>query len=227
MEIEVFVNIFEIMGTIAFASSGALTAVKCGMDLLGVNVLAIITAAGGGIIRDIMIGSLPPSMFSSPICILVSLLTANIIFIILTAVCKRNRLTRFTEIYDKIMPVLDTIGLAVFTVTGINAGIACGHGDNYILLIFSGVVTGVGGGVIRDIMADRKPYIFVSQIYACASVIGAAAFIPIHHFYGFIAAGASCFVTVILVRSLAIVFRWNLPHISSRNFQNGKGDQIK
>lgn len=227
MEIDVFVNILEVTGTVAFASSGALTAIKCGMDLLGVNVLALVTAAGGGVIRDITIGRLPPSMFSSPICILVSLLTANLIFIILHAVCKSNKLTRFTDIYDKIMPILDTIGLAVFTVTGISAGIDSGFGPNYILLIFSGAVTGVGGGVIRDIMADKKPYIFVGQIYACAAVIGAVVFLPIYHIFGFIAAGAACFITVALIRSMAIVFRWNLPHISSKNFRNSKGDQVK
>lgn len=224
MEIDIFVNILEVTGTVAFASSGALTAVQCGMDLLGVNVLALVTAAGGGVIRDIIIGRLPPAMFSSSVCILVSLLTANLIFIILKAACKKNRLTRFTGIYDKIMPVLDTIGLAVFTVTGISAGIASGYGSNYFLLIFSGTVTGVGGGVIRDIMADRKPYIFVSQIYACAAVIGAAVFLPVYHLTGFIAAGAACFITVALIRSLAILFRWNLPHISSKNFRNSKGE---
>lgn len=224
MEINDFVNILEVTGTIAFASSGALTAVQCGMDLLGVNVLALVTAAGGGVIRDIIIGRLPPALFFSPLCILVSLLTANLIFIILRSACRKNKLSRFTDIYDRIMPVLDTVGLAVFTVTGINAGIELGYAQNYLLLIFSGTVTGVGGGVLRDIMADRKPYIFVSQIYACAAVIGAVIFLPVYHLFGFIAAGAACFVTVALIRSLAILFRWNLPHISSKNFKNIKGE---
>ncbi|MGN0637892.1 MAG: trimeric intracellular cation channel family protein [Huintestinicola sp.] len=224
MEIDIFVNILEVTGTVAFASSGALTAVQCGMDLLGVNVLALVTAAGGGVIRDIIIGRLPPAMFSSPLCILVSLFTANLIFIILKAACKKNKLSRFTDIYDRIMPVLDTVGLSVFTVTGINAGIDLGYSTNYFLLVFSGTVTGVGGGVIRDIMADRKPYIFVSQIYACAAVVGAVVFLPVYHLCGFIAAGAACFLTVAVIRSLAIFFRWNLPHISSKNFRNSKGE---
>lgn len=224
MEIDYFVKLLEITGTAAFASSGALTAVSCGMDLLGVNILALVTASGGGVIRDIIIGSLPPAVFSSPIYILVSLVTANLIFIILKAVCQKDKLSRFTNIFEKVMTVLDTIGLAVFTVTGINAGIMSGYGTSSILLIFSGTITGVGGGILRDIMANKKPDILVSRIYACASIIGAAAFLPIYHRFGFIAAGTACFITVTLIRSMAIIFGWNLPHISG-SLKNNKGEK--
>lgn len=224
MEIDIFVNILEAIGTVAFASSGALTAVQCGMDLFGINVLALVTAAGGGVVRDIIIGRLPPAMFFSPLCIFLSFITASFIFVILKAECRKNDMSRFADIYEKTMSVLDTVGLAVFTVTGINAGIDLGYENELFLLVFSGVITGVGGGVLRDILADKKPFILVSQVYASATVIGAMIFLPVYRYFGFIAAGIACFITVVLIRSFAVCFRWNLPHISDNNFKNIKGE---
>ena len=77
------------------------------------------------------------------------------------------------ETYDKFMLVLDSVGLGIFTVVGVNAGIRQGHMDNAFLLVFLGTITGVGGGLLRDMMASVPPYIFVKHIYACASIVGA------------------------------------------------------
>ncbi|MGN1480957.1 trimeric intracellular cation channel family protein [Porcipelethomonas sp.] len=211
-KIDIIIFIMEIAGTAAFAVSGAVTAVKNRMDLLGVNVLAVITASGGGVLRDIILGVTPPRIFTDYLYIIISLITANIIFIILYITQNNKSGAVLTELYDIIMKIFDTIGLAVFTVTGINAAIELGY-DSFMLLTFSGVITGVGGGTLRDIIANRRPYILVKHVYACASALGASAFYFVRLYFGFIPGACTCFMLTVSIRVLAILFNWNLPGI--------------
>ena len=202
----------EIIGTVAFASSGTLTAFKKNMDIFGVNVLAIITAVGGGCIRDLIIGRTPPVMFIRPIYAIVAMITCNLLFALFY--WKKALLNhRFMAIYEKLMLVLDAIGLGIFTVTGVSTGMEMGYGDNLFLLLFLGVITGVGGGVLRDVLATQKPYILVRHVYACASLSGAllcALLWPL----GSIPAMWIGAVTVLTIRILALIFHWNLPRIT-------------
>ncbi|MBE5883616.1 MAG: trimeric intracellular cation channel family protein [Lachnospiraceae bacterium] len=204
--------LMEIIGTIAFASSGALTAMKKNMDIFGVNVLAIITAVGGGCIRDLIIGQTPPIMFIEPIYALVAMITCNLLFLVLYL--NRKLFTNsFMQKYEKLMLLLDAIGLGIFTVIGVSTGMHTAYSDNLFLIIFLGVITGVGGGVLRDILATQKPYILVRHVYACASLIGAilcALLWPV----GDVPAMGIGAIAVLIIRLLAMKFRWNLPKLN-------------
>ncbi|MBR7059372.1 MAG: TRIC cation channel family protein, partial [Neisseriaceae bacterium] len=122
------IYIAEIIGTIAFASSGALLAIRKNMDLLGVIVLGMTTALGGGLLRDLVLDIHPPRMFENPSYTVVAILTSLILFIYIyfhRYVLYRN----FINIYEKIMNFLDALGLGIFTVVGINTALSVNMGD--------------------------------------------------------------------------------------------------
>lgn len=203
--------IMEIIGTIAFASSGAMIAFRKNMDIFGVNVLSIITAVGGGCIRDLIIGRTPPIMFIRPIYAMVAMITCNLLFLLFF--CNKKLLkNRFMTTYERLMLILDAVGLGIFTVTGVSTGMNTGYGDNLFLLLFLGVITGVGGGVLRDVLATQKPYILVKHVYACASLLGALVCILLWNL-GSIPAMWIGTATVLAIRIPAMIFRWNLPKL--------------
>ena len=212
---ELHTNIFfliEIIGTIAFASSGAMVAVRKKLDLFGIIVLGVITAVGGGMIRDLMIGSIPPNMFRNPIYVFAAFVTVLIMFLIFR--CRPHLLgSHYMESYEKVMNILDAIGLGAFTVTGIDTGIDAGYGEYHFLIIFLGVITGIGGGILRDIMAGETPFVLKKHVYACASVIGAVSCVWIYRETGQIAAMSASSAIVIIIRFLAAYYHWNLPRI--------------
>lgn len=169
---ETIIFIMEMLGTVAFAASGAMVGVGRNMDIFGISVLGVVTAVGGGMIRDIVLGIIPPGVFQNPVYALVATITSCIVFGVMYL--KREILEgNFRIVYDRIMLIMDTIGLGIFTVVGVNTGIKQGYTDNTFLLVFLGTITGVGGGLLRDMMAGVPPYIFVRHIYACASIVGA------------------------------------------------------
>ena len=200
--------IFEIIGTISFAVSGAMTAINKKMDIFGVIILGTITAVGGGAIRDLVLGINPPVTFTSPVYAVVAAVTAIVVFI--PAVLKF--LHKKKVIYDYVLFVMDSLGLAVFTVIGIQTAVSNTSGFNWFLLLFVGVITGIGGGVLRDIMAGNIPYIFVKHFYASASLIGAAVCIVLWNLIGQEWAMILGSATVFVLRILAARFRWTLPH---------------
>lgn len=167
----IFIIILELIGTVAFSASGAMVAIKKHMDIFGVMILGLVTAVGGGIIRDLTLGITPPATFRDPIYAAAALITAAIVF--LPAV--QRLLERHQRTYDIAMLLMDSIGLGIFTVIGVQAAFAQSSSHGIFLLVFVGVITGVGGGVLRDVMAGNMPYIFVKHIYACASLVGALA----------------------------------------------------
>ena len=206
--------IMEMIGTIAFAASGAMVAVDCAMDIFGVIVLGVTTAVGGGAIRDMILGIVPPAMFQDPIYTIVAMVTAGIVFMILYL--KKELLQGHNrETYDRIMLVMDSVGLGIFTVVGVNTGIAHGYTDYTFLLVFLGTITGVGGGLLRDVMAGVPPYILVKHIYACASIVGAIVCVILYRHYGAVVSMVGASVVVVLIRYLAAHYRWNLPHPKS------------
>ena len=211
MNFNVLTLIMELIGTIAFASSGAMLAIQKEMDLFGVCVLGVTTSVGGGMIRDLLLGIIPPGMFRKPIYISVAILTSILLFFIIYT--RRNiKNEKIAEAYNKIMMVFDTVGLGIFTVVGIHTGRKEGY-EQIFLLIFLGVITGVGGGLLRDMMAQEMPYILTKHIYACASISGAAVCVMSDSMLGDFWSMTVGMTVVMLVRFLATRYRWNLPKI--------------
>lgn len=209
---DILIYIMEMLGSVAFASSGAMLGIERKMDLFGVNVLGVTTAAGGGMIRDLILGITPPVMFQDASYALAAVATSTILFFI---VYIRQQLFSgsLAVWYDRIMLICDTIGLGIFTVVGSSAAIDAGYGDNRFLIVFVGVLTGVGGGMIRDMMAGTMPYIFVKHIYAVASLAGGLLFALIYPYLPRLGSMMTGAVFVMLLRYFAARYRWNLPRI--------------
>ena len=202
----------EIIGTIAFASSGAMVAVRKKLDLFGIIVLGVITAVGGGMIRDLLIGSIPPTMFYHPVYVLTAFLTVLIMFLLFRF---RPILleSRYMDTYEKVMNILDAVGLGAFTVIGVDTGVNAGYGAYHFLIIFLGVITGIGGGILRDIMAGETPFVLKKHVYACASISGACLYAFLLQFTHSDYAMLFSALLVIAIRILASHYRWNLPGI--------------
>ncbi len=208
----VIVFSMELMGTVAFAASGAMTGINCKMDIFGVCVLGVITAVGGGMTRDVFLGNVPGAL-TKPVYVIAALVTAIVVFALVYF--KRNLLQGTVGVlYDRIMLIMDSIGLGIFTVMGVMTGIGQGYLDNTFLLTVLGTLTGVGGGLLRDVMAGQPPYIFVKHVYACASVAGAVSCVWIYRIFGQIPAMVTGSVLVIGIRFLAAYYHWNLPRIT-------------
>jgi len=201
--------IFEVMGTIAFAISGAMIAIRHKMDLFGVAMLGLVTATGGGVIRDVIIGDTPPRVFRDSRYAMLAFGTALLVFIVLRF-AKRLPAGRFSSVLDRLYFLSDTLGLAAFTVLGIRSV----GGENGTLLLFVGVITGVGGGVLRDVFCGAVPSIFREHIYALASAAGAVCYIlllrtPLPETASMLAG----FGVVFIIRCLAAHYHWNLPKV--------------
>lgn len=199
--------LFEIVGTVAFAISGAMTGMKKKMDIFGVAILGLTTAVGGGALRDIILGNTPPVMFRDPVYAVIAILTSVILF--LPAV--QRLILRIHGLYDSLMLLMDSVGLGIFTVVGIRTAYAAVTDPGWFLLLFVGVVTGVGGGVLRDVMAGDTPYVFVKHFYACASLLGAVVCILLWTLAGQTVAMAAGAAAVVALRYLAVKYRWSLP----------------
>ena len=210
-------SVFEIIGSIAFAISGSMLAIKKEMDLFGILILGIVTSVGGGAIRDIVIGNTPPAMFQNPKCTVISSITAMIVFISWKIyIRKRNlfseKITRRTDImYHNLLFLSDTLGLAAFTILGMEATISFLHTDQFLLIAFVGLITGVGGGILRDLLAGEIPYVLQKHIYATACIFGIIGYYILYHFMPESAAALIGFCLVLVVRYLAKHFEWNLP----------------
>lgn len=204
----------EIIGTIAFASSGAMVAIRKKLDLFGIIVLGVVTAAGGGMIRDLMIGDIPPNMFRNPVYVFTAFVTVLVLFLLFRL---RPFLlgSRYMETYEKVMNILDAVGLGAFTVIGVDTGINRGYGEYHFLIIFLGVITGIGGGILRDIMAVETPFVLKKHVYACASISGACLYVLLLQFTHSDYAMLFSALLVVAIRILASHFHWNLPGIKN------------
>ena len=209
-----FIFILELIGTVAFASSGAMIAIEKKMDIFGVNVLGATTAVGGGIMRDIILGLTPPGAFSHPVYVLVAALTSTILFVIAYAKPTAFESRVKTDYYDKLIFWCDTAGLGIFTVVGIQAAVRAVGGENVFFFVFIGTLTGVGGGVLRDIMAGETPYILVKHIYACAAIAGGIVCVVGRTAFGEAYGTILGLAATVLLRFLAAHFRWNLMRVS-------------
>lgn len=198
----------EIIGTIAFASSGAMLGIRKNLDLFGVIVLGLCVAVGGGILRDIILGLTPPGAFRDPSYALVALATSVLLFFLVY--WKQEILnSRYLAVYEKVMNYCDAVGLGIFTVIGVYNAWSLGYRGRFFL-IFLGMLTGIGGGMIRDVLANTMPFVLHKHIYAVAALAGAFVCTMLigRHLYAAMAAG--CMV-IILIRLLASRFCWDLP----------------
>lgn len=204
---DVLVFVLELIGTVAFAVSGAIVGIKKQMDLFGVIVLGICTAVGGGIVRDLILGVTPPVTFQNP----VYTLTAAAVSVLMFLPHMRARIGRHEPVFDRLLLVMDAVGLGVFTVVGVQCAYQQSEDYTLFLLIFVGLITGVGGGVLRDVFSGERPYIFVRHFYACASIIGALICALCWNRLGANAAMLFGAAAIVVLRLLAAYYHWSLP----------------
>lgn len=214
MEITTTMFILEILGTIAFAVSGALAGIRKEMDILGVAIIAIVTATAGGAIRDITLGITPPSVFRDPIYLIVVLITVTI-FLLGLRLRKFNSplVTKPIRFLEILINTSDAIGLGVFTISGVSVAISSGYGDNVFLVLFVGTITGVGGGILRDVFTMRIPSVFVRHIYALASMIGALIFFILRIYIYRSLAMIISVVIIVIIRFISHRYKLSLPKI--------------
>ena len=167
----------------------------------------ITTGVGGGIIRDLIVGNNPPLTFQDPVYLVVSIITSIIVFLPII----RTWIFRETRFYEALMLLFDSIGLGIFTVNGIQTAYQSTNIHGIILLAFVGVITGCGGGVLRDMMAGDRPYIFVKHFYASASLLGALACILLWNRIGYGGAMLLGATLIVVLRMLAARKHWSLP----------------
>ena len=216
--------ILEIVGTVAFAVSGALVSIKAKLDMLGVVLLGGITAVGGGIIRDIIIGRTPPAVFSRSYIILIAVAVSVVVFII--SYIRRRNFTEMRKKIEHINNLFDALGLAAFSVMGTETAFACGLEDKILLSVTLGVLTGVGGGLVRDILVNDTPYILKKHVYALVSILGSLMYYILRLNLGeSIISIAIPVITIVVLRIFAAKYRWSLPrvHIEDDISQN-KGE---
>jgi uncharacterized membrane protein YeiH len=197
----------EIIGTIAFAISGAIVGIQKKMDIFGVCILGVTASVGGGILRDLILNITPPAAFRNPAFAVTAVLVSVLFFIPSVRTAFEHR----KKIYDALILMMDSIGLGLFTVVGVQVATDAMSERNLFLVTFVGVLTGVGGGLLRDIFAGNTPYIFIKHFYACASIIGAWTCALLWPVTGAVPAMAAGAVLTVILRMLAARFRWSLP----------------
>ncbi|WP_199117846.1 trimeric intracellular cation channel family protein [Pedobacter sp. ASV28] len=195
----------DLAGTFVFAISGAVAAKQRGLDLFGICAVAFMVACGGGIIRDLCIGAIPPTGLSNWRYLVAAIMAAGMTIGLYPFVQRLNH------------PVLffDALGLSLFAVTGAQKSLAYGHNAEVAVLL--GITTAVGGGVLRDILLNRIPIIFEKEIYASAALIGASIVVLGNHLKWISNDWASIIALIICfgLRLLALRYHWNLPIYSN------------
>lgn len=206
MHLVVFNTLLEetlnLIGTFAFAISGALLAARKNYDIVGMVVLAEITAIGGGVIRDLVIGAVPPVAFTNVSYLWIPLLATALTFF---AHVQMNRLKAAVLVFD-------AAGLAVFCISGTTKALAYGLGP--VPAIALGVLSAVGGGIMRDVLAHEEPSVLRAEsgLYALPAFLGSAIVVVIPHLpiNGSLAAGLIA-IFVFILRLLALRYGWNAP----------------
>jgi len=201
--------ILEIIGVFSFSITGALMAIDKENDFVGVIFLAIITSFGGGMLRDIFIGNIPPIFFTLYYEIIVCVVTAIAVFIL--ASIFKKQYVKNEKFVETVNNYFDALGLGVFVISGVklcmNAGVT-----NPLLIIIMGMLSGTGGSMMRDIIMREVPQLLRKRIYLVAAIAGATLYYLLVRLG--VADGIAMPVGAILIvaiRILATVFKWNLP----------------
>jgi len=206
---QTFFLILETVGVISFAISGAIAAIDKEIDLFGVLLLSLVTSFGGGIMRDVLIGN-HPAFFTSYFHIFCGAVTALTVFF--TAAVFKNKYVEREKLVDATNNYFDAIGLGIFSVMGARICIASGY-DSALIAIFLGMITGVGGGMIRDVCLCEIPFVLKKHVYAVAAIFGASLYYILHSFSS-LPEEISMLVgvgTVFLIRILSTAFKLNVP----------------
>ena len=204
---ELFIYVLDLFGTMAFAVTGAFKAIEKKFDIVGIIILATITGVAGGTIRDVIIGKVPPNSIADPAYIAITVATGFVIFLLF------SRLKKHWNLFLK----FDAIGLGVFTIIGATFAYNI-FGLNFLAIAFSGIVTAIGGGILRDVFVQETPIVFVKELYASASFIGVVVF------YFILVLDGSLYIATILgiiittgLRMVAMKYNWNLPTVHSND----------
>lgn len=205
-ELHTLYYFLDLAGTFVFAISGAVAAKQRGLDLFGICAIAFTVACGGGIIRDLCIGAIPPTGISNWIYLATAILAAGMTISLYRLVLRLNQ------------PVLffDALGLSLFAVTGAQKSLAYGYNAEVAILL--GITTAVGGGVLRDILLNRIPVILEKEIYASAALIGALIMVLGDHFQ-WISNDLTSIIALVVcfgLRLLSLRYHWNLPVYSDK-----------
>ena len=195
-------ELIDVLGTIAFAISGVLAALKKRYDIFGVIIVATVTSVGGGTLRDVLIGKTPVNW----------LLNINFVYIILGTVIFAVAFRNWLKYIRRSLFLFDTIGIALYTVTGVQIGLSIGLDP--VICVALGTMTACFGGVIRDILCGELPIIFRKEIYASACIVGGTVLVLLEHLQMYpewvsVIAGS----IVISIRVLAVVYKLSLPSL--------------
>jgi uncharacterized membrane protein YeiH len=200
-----FLYALDLLGTASFAVSGALAGIQRRMDLLGVVVLGLVTATGGGTLRDVLLGDVPPFCFKDENYFIVSIVFALAVFFF----------HRLLDFLHKPLLYFDALGLATFLVIG--TGKALEFEAGFIVAVMAGVMTATAGGLVRDVLTNHVPLILQKEIYATACIIGGIIYYLLYimgismNVSSIIAA-----LTVLVIRIIAIHHNWSLPVAGGR-----------
>lgn len=206
------ITVMEWIGTVAFAVSGSLIAISCSLDLFGVIIVGCITAVGGGITRDLLIGNTPPLIFSNSEALLLAFITTLVVFWV--AHINSKKFSGLRAKIEHMNVFFDAVGLSAFSITGTEIACAADFSGNALLAIAMGVITGIGGGILRDVLVNKKPYVLTKHIYAVASILGSGLYYLIKTYTAYETAGTLIAVSItVLIRLLAAKFRWKLPKV--------------
>ncbi len=200
--IDGFISILDYLGTAAFAITGASKAIEHKADIFGIIVLATVVGVAGGITRDVIFGRFPTA-FSDPIYVSITVITGIVMFFLYSYFKKRMN----------VWLVFDAIGLGVFSIIGASIAYQI-VGLDFLPMLFGGVITAIGGGILRDVFVREIPIVFVKEVYAIASIIGIVIFYIILSYGGDMQVASIIGIIVATgIRLLAMKYNWNLPKV--------------
>lgn len=210
---DLFLFIIEVVGTFAFAISGIRLAAYKKFDLFGAYTVGLVTATGGGTLRDVLL-DIPVFWMQTPTYLAITFLSLMIVVVF------RHMLVK----HDKMLFVFDTVGLALFVVIGIQKTLAADY-PMWVAVVM-GILTGSFGSIIRDILINEEPLFFHKDIYATACMAGGIAYWMVLVLgWGDMTAQIACAVTIIVLRMLALRFNWSLPVIRYSPGDESPGDK--
>lgn len=210
MNMAIFSKVCETIGVMAFAISGSMIAVRRKVDLFGVVLLSIITAVGGGFVRDVVFSWSPPVMFEMYDYLFISVTFAVGVF--LWARKYKEVFLTHGEKVERVNDIFDSLGLGIFAVSGTMSAIEHGYANKPVLVLSAGLLTCIGGGILRDVLTKCVPFVLVKHIYAIAALSGSVVYYILYllHVPDSIAIIAG-FLTTFVLRILAMTFKWNFP----------------
>jgi uncharacterized membrane protein YeiH len=199
---EIFIYVLDLFGTMAFAVTGAFKAIEHKSDFVGIILLATITGVAGGTIRDVVMGQFPNSI-SDPTYVIITVASGVCIFFLY------SRLKKHWNLFLK----FDAFGLGIFTIIGGTFAYNL-FGLNFLAIISAGILTAVGGGILRDVFVNQIPIVFVKELYITASFTGIFVFYFILYFGGELYIATIVGIVIATgVRLTAMKFNWNLPKV--------------